>query len=96
MHDPRTVQQLRAVHFLLANLDRLAARRVSVQKLRVRSDLEYFRRFPMLRVPTYPGDTELFASDGFKAWFPADLELDDRSLEEIGELLTRPDSDSEE
>lgn len=83
---PRAVEQLRAVHFLLSGHERLHAAREAVQALRVRSDQEYFARFPLLRVPTYPGDAELFASPAFRALFPPDLLVEDRELTDIGEL----------
>ncbi len=86
LHDPRTLEHLRAVHFLVHNMDRLAAKRKSVQAMRKRSDDEYFERFPLLLVPTYPGDEELFAAPGFEAWLPSGIDLLRRSLDEIGEL----------
>jgi hypothetical protein len=92
VHDPRSLEQLRAVRFLLTNLDRLAERRAAVQSHRIRSDADYFRRFPMLRVPTYPGDDRLFSSEAFRSWFPPELRLDDRTLEDIGELTRAPDT----
>ena len=86
LDDPRTLEQLRSVQFLLENLDHLAERRRTVQSLRKRSDRELFRRFPLFRVSTYPGDVELFQSSGFRSLFPDDPELLDRTLDEIGDL----------
>lgn len=86
INDPRTLEQLRSIRFLLDNLDQLAEQRRAVQRLRKRSDHELFELFPMLRVSTYPGDEELFSSSGFRDLFPDDPELLDRVLEEIGEL----------
>ena len=47
------------------------------------SDREIFARFPLYLVPTYPGDAELFASPGFRAWLPRDLPLVEKRLDEI-------------
>ena len=81
--DERTVAQLRAITWLLANLDGSAAERQAVQRRRKRSDAEIFRRFPLYLVPTYPGDERLFASAGFRAWLPDDLPLERATLEEM-------------
>lgn len=86
LHDQRSLEYLRAMHFLVHHMDQLAAKREQVQALRKRGDDEYFRRFPLLLVPTYPGDEELFESAGFEAWLPRELELLRRSLDEMGEL----------
>jgi GT2 family glycosyltransferase len=83
--DERTVAQLRALSYLLGNLDRAAAQRAAVQKRRRRSDREIFARFPPYLVPTYPGDAELFASPGFAAWLPEELPLVRKTLPEIME-----------
>ena len=66
----RTVAQLRAMSHFLSHLDSAADRRRAVQARRRRPDAEYFARFPPYVVPTYPGDEELFASSGFRAWLP--------------------------
>jgi len=84
--DERTIAQLRALSWLLGNLDRVADRRAAIQARRKRSDREIFARFPLYLVPTYPGDHALFASPGFQAWLPADLPLVSKSLEEIMEM----------
>ena len=83
--DERTIAQLRALSWLLGNLDRAAACRDAVQKRRKRSDREIFERFPLYLVPTYPGDHALFASPGFQAWLPEDLPLVRGTLEEVME-----------
>lgn len=86
LHDPRTLEHLRAVHYLLHHLDELAAKRERVQAMRTRDDDQYFERFPLLLVPTYPGDEALFTTPGFEAWLPREIDLLRRSLDEIGEL----------
>ena len=83
LSDPRTLAQLRAVTHLLGNLDGAVDRRRRVQARRRRCDREIFERFPLHVVPTYPGDAELFASPGFDAWLPDDLNLVRAELEEI-------------
>ena len=84
--DERTIAQLRALSWLLGNLDHAAARREAVQKRRRRSDREIFERFPLYVVPTYPGDHVLFAGSGFQAWLPEDLPLIRKTLDEIMSL----------
>lgn len=83
--DERTIAQLRALSWLLGNLDHAAARREAVQKRRKRSDREIFERFPLYLVPTYPGDHTLFASPGFQACLPRDLPLVRGTLQEVME-----------
>lgn len=83
--DERTIAQLRALSWLLGNLDRAAACREAVQKRRQRSDREIFERFPLYLVPTYPGDHALFASPGFQACLPKDLPLVQATLQELME-----------
>lgn len=83
--DERTIAQLRALSWLLGNLDRAAACREAVQKRRKRSDREIFERFPLYLVPTYPGDHTLFASPGFQTWLPEDLPLVRGTLEDVME-----------
>ncbi|MFP5288212.1 MAG: glycosyltransferase family 2 protein [Thermoanaerobaculia bacterium] len=84
--DERTVAQFRAIHNLLANLDRAAAAREAVQKRRKRSDREIFERFPLYVVPTYPGDEDLFASEGFRAWLPGEVPVVRCGLGEVMEM----------
>lgn len=83
--DERTVAQLRALSWLLGNLDRAAAQREAIQKRRKRPDREIFERFPLYVVPTYPGDHALFDSPGFQAWLPKDLPLERKTLPEVME-----------
>ncbi|HVG07704.1 MAG TPA: glycosyltransferase family 2 protein [Thermoanaerobaculia bacterium] len=84
--DERTIAQLRAIHWVLGNLDGAAERRAAIQSRRRRSDREIFERFPLYVVPTYPGDEHLFASPGFEAWLPADLPLVRSELGKIMEM----------
>ncbi len=71
--DERTIAQFRTAAYLLGHLDEAAAKRAAIQARRKRSDRDIFARFPLYLVPTYPGDAELFASEGFRSWLPADL-----------------------
>lgn len=84
--DGRTVAQLRALTYLLGNLDRSAEKRHVVQARRQRPDQEIFERFPLYVVPTYPGDERLFASAAWNDWLPEDLPLARRRLDEIMRL----------
>lgn len=86
VRDPRSLEQLRSLGFLLGSLDALAGKRALVQSRRKRSDDEYFARFPLFLVPTYPGDGSLFAGPGFRSWLPPEVELVRRTLEQIGDL----------
>ncbi|MFP3939294.1 MAG: glycosyltransferase family 2 protein [Thermoanaerobaculia bacterium] len=81
--DGRTVAQLRALTWILGNLDRAARRRAEVQARRRRSDGEIFRRFPAWVVPTYPGDETLFGSSAFRSWLPDDLPVEHAVLHEV-------------
>ncbi|MBZ0114129.1 MAG: hypothetical protein K8J08_16825, partial [Thermoanaerobaculia bacterium] len=80
--DERTVAQLRAVSNLLGRLDGAAEARAQVQARRTRSDRDYFARFPLYVVPTYPGDEELFAGPGFRTWLPSDVPIIQARLED--------------
>ncbi len=84
--DERTVAQLRAVGYVLRHLERAAEKRAVVQARRRVADREIFARFPLHLVPTYPGDAELFASPGFRAWLPPDLPLVEKRLEDLMSL----------
>ncbi len=84
--DERTLAQLRAVSSIVSQLDRATKRRRLVQARRQRSDREIFERFPLYLVPTYPGDEQLFRSDGFEALLPEGLALVRRTLEEVMEV----------
>ncbi len=79
----RTQAQLRAIDAILTGLDLAAAGRAEVQSRRSRSDREYFERFPVYVVPTYPGDAELFASAAFAALWPDELPAIHAGLDEI-------------
>ncbi len=83
--DGRTVAQFRAVSHLLGNLEGAEAARRRTQARRCRPDREIFERFPLYLVPTYPGDSKLFASSAFSRWLPEDLPLVRRDLDEIME-----------
>ncbi|MCL4836666.1 MAG: glycosyltransferase family 2 protein [Thermoanaerobaculia bacterium] len=83
--DPRSVAQLRALSFFLDHLDAAAEKRRQIQARRRRRDADYFARFPLHLVATYPGDAELFARPGFRALLPADLPLVEVRLDEIME-----------
>jgi GT2 family glycosyltransferase len=84
--DERTIAQLRALHWLLGNLDAAAESRAQVQRRRRRPDREIFERFPLYLVPTYPGDEALFASPGFEAWLPPELPLVRTELSKVMEM----------
>jgi hypothetical protein len=81
--DERSVAQLRAVSFLLGHLDEAARKRKAVQARRRRGDGEFFARFPVYLVPTYPGDAQLFAGAGFRSWLPPELPLIEKRLDEV-------------
>ncbi len=84
--DERTVAQLRALSSIVCHLDGAAKRRRFVQTRRRRPDREIFERFPLYLVATYPGDEQLFRSDGFNALLPAEPALVRRTLEEVMEV----------
>ncbi|HEV7670917.1 MAG TPA: glycosyltransferase family 2 protein [Thermoanaerobaculia bacterium] len=73
--DERTIAQFRTVAYLLGHLDEAAKKRAAIQARRKRTDREIFARFPLYLVPTYPGDADLFASEGFASWLPEELPL---------------------
>jgi hypothetical protein len=83
LDDPRSLAQLQAMSNLLGGLEPAAGERERVQRRRRRSDAEIFSRFPLLLVPTYPGDEELFADPGFRAWLPREIALEERTLGEL-------------
>lgn len=86
IHDPRTVAQVRSLSWLLDHLDGAAEKRAAVQARRTRPDGEIFERFPLYVVPTYPGDEALFASDGFRAWWPDDVPTVRAALRDVMHL----------
>lgn len=81
--DPLTVMQFRAVDWFLRNSEHVMAKRSTVQSRRTRSDAEIFARFPMLEVPTYHGDADLFRSSLFAALRPRSARIERRTLEEL-------------
>lgn len=83
LQDPQTLAQLRGLSGFLSALDGIAAERRRLSARRRRPDREIFDRFPLWIVPTYPGDRELFASEAFRDWLPADLEFRRAELAEI-------------
>jgi GT2 family glycosyltransferase len=80
--DPLTAMQFRAFDWIVRNGDRLMSKRETIQLRRTRSDSEIFERFPILYVPTYPGDRELFAGALFRALRPA-LRSEEKELGDI-------------
>jgi GT2 family glycosyltransferase len=83
--DERTVAQLQALSYVVANLDSAADKRRAALAARRVPDREILRRFPLWVVPTYPGDDALFASSGFRSWLPADVPLVQARLAEVME-----------
>jgi len=81
--DERTIAQFRTVAYLLGHLDEATAKRAAIQSRRKRPDAEIFERFPLYLVPTYPGDEDLFASEGFAALLGEDLPIVRATLEEV-------------
>jgi GT2 family glycosyltransferase len=82
--DPLTAAHLRALLWIHAHRDSLAARRRAVQERRRRSDAEIFAKFPLRIVPTYPGDAQ-FDSEFFGHWLTRAPRLVRASLSEIFE-----------
>ena len=72
--DDQTVAQVRALSAIVRGLDGASGRRRLVQARRRRPDREILERFPLYLVPTYPGDEQLFASEGFQSLWPEDLD----------------------
>ncbi len=83
--DPLTAMQFRAFDWIVRNEELLATKRAAVQGMRRRSDTEIFERFPLLIVPTYPGDQKLMQGALFRLLLPR-LPMKEKSLSEI----TRP------
>ena len=82
--DPLTAAQLRALLWIHAHREGLAAKRRAVQKRRRRTDADIFARFPLRIVPTYPGDAQ-FDSDFFREFLVRAPALVRTSLSEIFE-----------
>lgn len=83
---PQAPAQVAGLGAFLATLDEVEQERLRVARRRRRTDREIFERFPPWVVPTYPGDERLFASAGFRAWLPDDLELRFAGLDEVIEI----------
>jgi GT2 family glycosyltransferase len=83
--DPLTAMQFRAFDWILRNEAKLAEKRTRVQSMRKRSDREIFERFPLLIVPTYPGDETLMATSLFRI-LRGDLPSVERTL---GDIIAR-------
>ncbi len=64
--DPLTAMQFRAFDWILRNEAKLTEKREHVQAMRRRTDREIFERFPLLVVPTYPGDDALMSTQLFR------------------------------
>lgn len=84
--DDQTVAQVRALSAIVRGLDGASERRRLVQARRRRPDREILERFPLYLVPTYPGDEELFASEGFESLWPADLDPVRLRLDDVMEM----------
>ena len=80
--DPLTAMQFRAFDWILRNEAKLAEKRARVQAMRKRSDREIFERFPLLVVPTYPGDDTLMSTQLFRI-LRGELPSVDRTLSDI-------------
>lgn len=61
LDDELTAMQFRALDWFFRNSDQIMERRLRVQASRKRRDEEIFERFPLLVVPTYPGDETLLS-----------------------------------
>ncbi len=75
--------QLQAAQGFFAGLPSAVARRRSLEAERRRGDREILAAFPRLIVPTYPGDREWFASDGFRSLLPDGWPLAEAVLDEV-------------
>ena len=86
LEEGHLLMQLRAAQGFFAGIDRTEERRAALATERAVSDREILARFPRLVVPTYPGDSEWFASDAFRAMLPDGWPLEHCSLGEIMKL----------
>lgn len=77
------INHLRAFFSIQENLYGLYKKRIEVQKLRVFSDLEYFKLFPLYLVPTYLGDEILFTNPLFLKMLPNSINIIKKDLKEI-------------
>jgi GT2 family glycosyltransferase len=80
--DPLTATQFRALHWIMENADKIAAKRAAVQKSRTRGDAEIFAKFPLHIIPTYPGDDALMKGALFRELLPS-METVTKTLSEI-------------
>ncbi len=83
LRDGHLLMQLRAASGFFEGLDGTTRRRRELEELRTVPDREILARHPRFLVPTYPGDREWFASEGFRELLPAGWPLETRSLEEV-------------
>jgi len=84
--DDQTVAQVRALSAIVRGLDGASERRRLVQARRRRPDREILERFPLYLVPTYPGDEQLFASEGFESLWPENLDPVRLRLDDVMEV----------
>lgn len=82
LDDELSIMQYRAMEWVFRNGEKIMQKRARVQAMRKRSDSEIFERFPLLLVPTYHGDSELFDSALFRELVKG-LPIERRSLDEI-------------
>ncbi len=82
VEDPLAIAQLRALRWIVENLESLQSKRSWIQARRRRSDGEIFAKFPAALVPTYPGDG-FFGGSAFSEIRPRRLTLRERSLSDI-------------
>lgn len=77
------INHLRAFYSLQENLYGLYKKRKEVQKVRVFSDFEYFKLFPLHIIPTYLGDEILFTNPLFLNILPKSLSFIKMDLGEV-------------
>lgn len=82
LEDPLTAAHLRALLWIHRNQAALAEKRRAVQAARRRTDAEIFAKFPMRRVPTYPGD-DRFDGEFFAPFWEGAPELVRTTLRDI-------------
>lgn len=83
LDDGLVLMQLRAARGFADGLGATTARRRSLDAKRTVSDRDLFGRFPRLVVPTYRGDAQLFASDGFRDLLPDGWPLEWSDLDDL-------------
>jgi len=83
LRDGLLLMQLRAASGFFEGLERTTTRRRQLEALRTVPDREILEHFPRLIVPTYAGDEEWFASEGFRSLLPEGWPLQDRALDEV-------------